>query len=65
MVCYTGRIANILPMQKQVGNKIFDVNGWLVVMFIMLVGAFAVAYIDMRKELVLVREQALRDYLSN
>lgn len=52
-------------MQKQLGNKVFDVNGWLVIMFILLVGAFAVAYIDLRKELVLVREQALRDYLSN
>lgn len=52
-------------MQKQVGNRVFDVNGWLVILFILLVGAFAVAYIDMRKELTLVREQALRDYLSN
>ena len=52
-------------MQKSLGNRVFDVNGWLVILFILLVGAFAVAYIDMRKELTLVREQALRDYLSN
>lgn len=52
-------------MRKQINGKVFDVNGWLVILFILLVGAFAVAYIDMRKELVLVREQALRDYLSN
>ena len=45
--------------------RIFDVNPWLVVLFILLVGAFAVAYIDLRKELTLVREQAFRDYLSN
>ncbi len=52
-------------MQKPDQDKIFNVNGWLIIMFLMLVGAFAVAYIDMRKELTLVREQALRDYLSN
>lgn len=52
-------------MDKPASDKVFNVNGWLVIMFILLVGAFAVAYIDMRKELTLIREQALKDYLSN
>jgi hypothetical protein len=53
-----------VSMQKKLGNKIFDVNGTLILLFIILVGAFAVAYIDLRKELVILREQALIDYFE-
>ncbi len=51
-------------MQKNADGKILDVNGWLIILFILLVGAFAVAYIDMKKELVILREQALKDYFN-
>ena len=48
-------------MQK-CGRKNFR-REWLAYI-ILLVGAFAVAYIDMKKELVILREQALKDYFN-
>lgn len=48
-------------MKSGLDKKVFNLNAWFLIMFIMLVGAFAVAYIDLRKEIVTVREQSLRD----
>lgn len=48
-------------MKKMFDKKIFNLNAWFLIMFILLVGAFAVAYIDMRKDLILLREAALQD----
>ena len=45
-------------MQKQVADKVFGINGWFVILFIMLVGAFAMAYMDLRNDFRLLQEQA-------
>lgn len=45
-------------MKKDVSEKIFDVNGWFIILFILLVGAFAIAYMDLRSDFRLLKEQA-------
>lgn len=44
-------------MKKDVSEKFFDVNGWFIILFILLVGAFAIAYMDLRSDLRLLQEQ--------
>lgn len=48
-------------MKNLFDKKILNLNAWFLIMFILLVGAFAVAYIDMRKDLTILREEALED----